>query len=254
MLILRDLCQHLDWGDPMFRGVCQHHEFGRLHQQRPKQLRPEEEKKVGKDTGATQAAEPHWSRSASRYPKRCRPLAQVSPPQQTATCSPRTGTCWLLLFKSKHWNSLRSMFGPNTTQHPRQRAADLYGPEPLHGFFKAGPAAAADGAEPLSHHAGRKLVALGHYRLLAWHLWVWVFSVIPVLITHSRSGTKASRSLAPGMLFAALRSEPRPCGQYYSWPAARRHRPCCPHPLLTRCGGFRGPASGPMSTPSRVSS
>lgn len=149
MLILRDLCQHLDWGDPMFRGVCQHHEFGRLHQQRPKQLRPEEEKKVGKDTGATQAAEPHWSRSASRYPKRCRPLAQVSPPQQTATCSPRTGTCWLLLFKSKHWNSLRSMFGPNTTQHPRQRAADLYGPEPLHGFFKAGPAAAADGAEPL---------------------------------------------------------------------------------------------------------
>lgn len=69
MLILRDLCQHLDWGDPMFRGVCQHHEFGRLHQQRPKQLRPEEEKKVGKDTGATQAAEPHWSRSASRYPK-----------------------------------------------------------------------------------------------------------------------------------------------------------------------------------------
>lgn len=53
--------------------------------------------------------------TSARVPKALPP----APPRSVASSTrrdiePEDGYCWLLLFKSKYWNQLRSMYGPNT--------------------------------------------------------------------------------------------------------------------------------------------
>lgn len=85
----------------------------------------------GRSSSAPKKKKKKKSEKAPKPPKPLRPLEPLSvkapkalpppPPSVASTTNhdvqPEDGYCWLLLFKSKHWNFLRYSFGPNTLWH-----------------------------------------------------------------------------------------------------------------------------------------